>query len=134
MCPSACAMNVFPTPTGPRMITLRFPSRPWQPEPCDSPIARETPDALARPEFSDYELEAIFVQRKPKGFTKSDIPKRTLAQAIRWIADTAGYTGPLEGPSWRHHRWTRALRNRDHRSRIRGKRPREEVMRRQVTS
>jgi hypothetical protein len=61
-------------------------------------LARETPDILASTEFSDYELEAIFVQRKPKGFTKSDIPRMTLGQAIRWIADTAGYTGPWKGP------------------------------------
>lgn len=61
-------------------------------------LARETPDALASTEFSDYELEAIIVQRKPKGFAKSDTPKMTLAQAIRWIADTAGYTGPWKGP------------------------------------
>jgi hypothetical protein len=61
-------------------------------------LARETPDALASTEFSDYELEAIVVQRKPKGFMRSDIPKMTLAQAIRWIADTAGYTGPWKGP------------------------------------
>ncbi len=47
---------------------------------------------------TDYELEAIIVQRKPKGFAKSDTPKMTLAQAIRWIADTAGYTGPWKGP------------------------------------
>lgn len=61
-------------------------------------LARETPDVLASTEFSDYELEAIFVQRKPKNFTKSDIPKMTLGQAIRWIADTAGYNGPWKGP------------------------------------
>lgn len=61
-------------------------------------LARGTPDALASTEFSDYELEAIFVQRQPKEFKKSDIPKMTLAQAIRWIADTAGYTGPWNGP------------------------------------
>lgn len=61
-------------------------------------LARETPDVLASTEFSDYELQAIFVQRKPKNFKKSDIPKMTLGQAIRWIADTAGYTGPWKGP------------------------------------
>jgi hypothetical protein len=61
-------------------------------------LARETPDVLASTEFSAYELEAIVVHRKPKGFAKSDIPKMTLAQAIRWIADTAGYTGPWKGP------------------------------------
>ena len=61
-------------------------------------LARETPDVLASTEFSAYELEAIFVQRKPKDFTKSDIPKMTLGQAIRWIADTAGYNGPWKGP------------------------------------
>jgi len=61
-------------------------------------LARETPDVLASTEFSASELEAIFVQRKPKNFTKSDIPKMTLAQAIRWIADTAGYSGPWKGP------------------------------------
>ena len=61
-------------------------------------LAREAPDALASTEFSDYELEAIFVHRQPKNFAKSEIPKMTLAQAIRWIADTAGYTGPWKGP------------------------------------
>lgn len=61
-------------------------------------LARETPDVLASTEFSEYELRAIFIQRKPKNFTANDIPKMTLAQAIRWIADTAGYTGPWKGP------------------------------------
>ena len=61
-------------------------------------LARETPDVLASTEFTAYELEAIVVQRKPKNFTRSDIPKMTLGQAIRWIADTAGYTGPWKGP------------------------------------
>jgi hypothetical protein len=61
-------------------------------------LARETPDALASTEFSAYELEAIFVRRKPKGFDRSCIPTMTLAQAIRWIADTAGYSGPWKGP------------------------------------
>jgi hypothetical protein len=61
-------------------------------------LARETPDVLASTEFSTYELEAIVVQRQPKGFEKIDIPKMTLGQAIRWIADTAGYSGPWKGP------------------------------------
>lgn len=61
-------------------------------------LARESPDVLASTEFSAYELEAIFVLRQPKDFKKRDIAKMTLAQAIRWIADTAGYNGPWKGP------------------------------------
>lgn len=61
-------------------------------------LARQTPDALASTEFSNYELEAILIQRKPKGFDRGCIPTMTLGQAIRWIADTAGYNGPWKGP------------------------------------
>lgn len=61
-------------------------------------LARETPDVLASTEFTTYELEAIVAHRRPRGFTRADIPKMTLGQAIRWIADAAGYAGPWKGP------------------------------------
>ncbi len=61
-------------------------------------LARETPDALATTEFTHYELQAIIAQRRPKGVTFDVIPTLTLGQAVRWMADTAGYNGPWKGP------------------------------------
>jgi DDE family transposase len=58
--------------------------------------AREQPDLSAAEKFSSTELEAIIVLRVPKGIALNFVP--TLAQAVRWIADIGGYTGPWNGP------------------------------------
>jgi Transposase DNA-binding/Transposase DDE domain len=59
-------------------------------------LARTTPDVPATSELTKTELEALLALREPKGVKSGDIP--TLAQAVRWIADLGGYTGPWNGP------------------------------------
>lgn len=61
-------------------------------------LARKTPDALATTEFSLVELQALLALRQPKGVDESVIPTLTLHQAVRWVADVGGYTGPWNGP------------------------------------
>ena len=61
-------------------------------------LARQTPDVLASTELSSIELGAVVALRRPKDFDDDDIPKLTLARAVRWIADIGGYTGPWNGP------------------------------------
>lgn len=59
-------------------------------------LARTTPDAPATSELSKTEIEALVALRQPKDFTTDD--PLTLAQAVRWLADLGGYTGPWNGP------------------------------------
>jgi hypothetical protein len=59
-------------------------------------LARSTPDAAANTEFSAIELAALLALRDPKGVDRNAVP--TLAQAVRWLADLGGYTGPWNGP------------------------------------
>ncbi len=59
-------------------------------------LARSTPDVLATTEFSRVELDALIALREPKNVKQGTIP--TLAQAVRWLADLGGYTGPWNGP------------------------------------
>jgi hypothetical protein len=61
-------------------------------------LARQTPDVPASTELSSSELQAIVALRRPKDFDDDDIPELTLQQAVRWIADIGGYTGPWNGP------------------------------------
>lgn len=61
-------------------------------------LAREKPDALASTEFSEQELRAIIALREPKAFDEAKLRELTLGQAVRWIADIGGYTGPWNGP------------------------------------
>jgi hypothetical protein len=61
-------------------------------------LARETPNALATTEFSFVELQALLALRQPKGFDEGVIPTLTLHQAVRWVADVGGYSGPWNGP------------------------------------
>ena len=58
--------------------------------------ARDEPDVPATEEFTRVELEALIALRQPKGTKIGDVP--TLAQAVRWIAELGGYTGPWNGP------------------------------------
>lgn len=59
-------------------------------------LARQTPDVPATTEFSQTELNAITALRQPKDVDEHAVP--TLAQAVRWVADIGGYTGPWNGP------------------------------------
>lgn len=61
-----------------------------------SHLARNSPNLPATDELSEYELEALFALREPKGASKGTVP--TLAQAVRWLADLGGYIGPWNGP------------------------------------
>jgi len=55
--------------------------------------ARLTPDAPAISEFSDAELYAL-ARLKPACAARP----LTLAEAVRWLAELGGYTGPWNGP------------------------------------
>ena len=59
-------------------------------------LARSTPDVPASTEFSPSELAALIALRQPKGIREDHVP--SLAEAVRWIADLGGYTGPWNGP------------------------------------
>jgi hypothetical protein len=59
-------------------------------------LARTTPDVPATSELTSVELEALIALREPKGIKPGVTP--SLAQAVRWIADLGGYTGPWNGP------------------------------------
>lgn len=59
-------------------------------------MAREKPDLPANAELSQVELRALIALRMPKGVGLDDVP--TLSQAVRWLADLGGYTGPWNGP------------------------------------
>jgi hypothetical protein len=55
--------------------------------------ARLTPDAPATTEFSESELDAL---RRLRSSSITSEP--TLAEAVRWLAELGGYTGPWNGP------------------------------------
>ena len=57
--------------------------------------ARVSPDIPASMEFSKVELEAIVALRRPR--TGAD-KEPSLAQAVRWVAEIGGHTGPWNGP------------------------------------
>jgi hypothetical protein len=61
-------------------------------------LARQTPDALATTEFSKPELQALIALRQPKGVDDDIITTLELGQAVRWVAEVGGYTGPWNGP------------------------------------
>jgi hypothetical protein len=61
-----------------------------------SQLARSTPDVPATTEFTKFELQAVIALRAPKGISKNHHP--TLGQAVRWVADIGGYSGPWNGP------------------------------------
>ncbi len=54
-------------------------------------VAREKPDAPATEAFSEADLEALVVLRKPKDIELGD--PITIKQAVRWVADLGGYVG-----------------------------------------
>jgi hypothetical protein len=59
-------------------------------------LARTTPTVSAATEFSRTELAALIALREPKGVSPDHLP--SLAEAVRWLADIGGYTGPWNGP------------------------------------
>lgn len=59
-------------------------------------LARTEPDTLATAHLSRVELDALITLRQPKGISLGHVP--SLGQAVRWIADLGGYTGPWNGP------------------------------------
>ncbi len=59
-------------------------------------LARTTPDVAASSELTATEIEALLALRQPKDATTGSEP--TLAQAVRWLAELGGYTGPWNGP------------------------------------
>jgi hypothetical protein len=59
-------------------------------------LARSEPDIPASAEMTRAELDALIAMRQPKGISLGHVP--TLGQAVRWIADLGGYTGPWNGP------------------------------------
>ena len=59
-------------------------------------LARTTPDVLATSEFTPLEIRAIIALSDPKNAQPRVVP--TLGQAVRWLAEIGGYTGPWNGP------------------------------------
>lgn len=59
-------------------------------------LARTTPDAPSTSELTRLEIDAIIALRDPKVANPGTVP--TLAQAVRWLAEIGGYTGPWNGP------------------------------------
>jgi hypothetical protein len=59
-------------------------------------LAREKPDLPATEEFSRFELRALIALRMPKDVALDHVPP--ISQAVRWLADLGGYTGPWNGP------------------------------------
>jgi Transposase DNA-binding/Transposase DDE domain len=57
--------------------------------------ARASPDLPASAEFSKVELEAIVALRRPRAGADKE---PSLAQAVRWVAEIGGHTGPWNGP------------------------------------
>lgn len=61
-------------------------------------LARNEPEKPATVELSDVEVEATLVlyrsynERSPKDYVEGEVP--TIAQAVNWIAELGGYTGP----------------------------------------
>ena len=57
-------------------------------------LARKTPDIPATAEFTEPEIKAILLLRKPK--TKP-VGMPRMADVVRWLADLGGYTGKSSG-------------------------------------
>lgn len=58
-------------------------------------LARTSPDLPATVEFNQYEIDAIILQRKPKGYRRGSTPP--IGLAVKWLADLGGYTGKSSG-------------------------------------
>lgn len=58
-------------------------------------LARTKPDLPATVEFNRYEIDAVILQRKPKGYLRGSTP--TIGLLVGWVADLGGYTGKSSG-------------------------------------
>jgi hypothetical protein len=58
-------------------------------------LSRNMPDEPALNELTQAEIDAAIVSRKPKGYSRGDIPSISLV--VGWIADLGGYTGKSSG-------------------------------------
>lgn len=58
-------------------------------------LARTKPDLPATVEFNRYEIDAVILQRKPKGYHRGSTP--TIGLVVGWVADLGGYTGKSSG-------------------------------------
>lgn len=58
-------------------------------------LARKNPDLPATVELTRHEIDAIILQRKPKGYNRGMTP--SIALAVRWVADLGGYIGKSSG-------------------------------------
>ena len=58
-------------------------------------LAREKPDQPAVLDFSQDEIDAAILLRRPPGWKPGQSP--TLGQMVRWVADAGGYTGKSSG-------------------------------------
>lgn len=58
-------------------------------------LAREQPEEPAESEFSEAEMDAAILLRRPPGWQVGQKP--TLGQMVRWVADVGGYTGKSSG-------------------------------------
>ena len=58
-------------------------------------LAREKPEQPAVLDFSQDEIDAAIVLRRPPGWRPGQSP--TLGQMVRWVADVGGYTGKSSG-------------------------------------
>lgn len=57
--------------------------------------SRAQPEVPAATHLSEVELRALVLLRQPRGYKRGQVI--TLGQAVRWIADLGGYTGPSSG-------------------------------------
>jgi len=58
-------------------------------------LAREKPEQSADLDFSQDEIDAAILLRRPPGWKPGQSP--TLGQMVRWVADVGGYTGKSSG-------------------------------------
>lgn len=58
-------------------------------------LARSSPTIPASSELSPREIEALIALRDPRNYDGHEL---TLEEAVRWIAEVGGYTGPWNGP------------------------------------
>jgi hypothetical protein len=57
-------------------------------------LSREQPEASARSEFSETELRALVLLRHERKATDEELAQLNLGQAVLWLAQLGGYTGP----------------------------------------
>jgi len=58
-------------------------------------LSRSEPQQPATVEFTQAEIDATIVARKPKGYRPGDVPP--IVELVQWIAEQGGYTGKSSG-------------------------------------